>query len=48
MWENKGIYLFADVDEKTSAESAELDSRPVGLGIKKNDVVLVAGISRKF
>ena len=27
MWENKGIYLFADVDDKTSAESAEIDSR---------------------
>jgi len=24
------------------------DSRPVGLGIKKNDIIFVAGISRKF
>ena len=24
------------------------DSRPVGLGIKENDIIFVAGISRKF
>ena len=26
-WENKGMYLFADVDDTTSAESAEIDTR---------------------